>query len=484
MVISTRDLDRSDRPKGGRRISRVTPLSLDDVAGRTYDVLVVGAGPSGSSCAYWLADAGWDVLVVDKKTLPREKTCGDGLTPRAVRQLADLGLEAKVAAAGHRYGGLRAVGFGRTMELNWPSHPKFPSYGYTITRFDLDALVAEHAAGAGATVLFGTEATPFEAMPPVREGRLSSVSGATLTQSSTGESVNVRARYVVIADGANSRFGRSLGAARRRDWPMGMALRGYWTSDRHDDPFIESHIDIRDRSGAMVPGYGWIFPLGDGRVNVGVGLLSTDRTWKGVNTTRLMDAFTDQVGESWGLSASTCLGPATGGKLPMGLSVGPHVGDNVVVTGDAAGGINPFNGEGIAYGYETGRLAAVSVGGALRDGGDDALNDYETQLESAYADYYKVARAFVRLISEPRVMQACVGVGMRSDWLMSKLLAIMANLMRPDDLGAAELAYRAINAVARRVPDDLLDQVLSAIAANEHHDDGAVETSSVAEIVR
>jgi geranylgeranyl reductase family protein len=441
----------------------VPDASLADVAAGTHDVVVIGAGPSGSSCAYWLADAGWDVVVLEKKRLPREKTCGDGLTPRAVGQLADMGLEDAVAAAGHRYDGLRAVGFGKSMELTWPSHPTFPSYGYTITRFDLDALVASHASSRGATVVYGAEVTePYEPVPPVRDAALASASGVVALDGANGAPVVVRARYVVIADGANSRLGRALGASRRREWPMGMALRGYWTSPRHDDRFIESHIDIRDAAGNVVPGYGWVFPLGDGRVNVGVGLLSTDRSWKGVNTTKLMDAFLGQLDPSWGVTEATCLGPATGGKLPMGLSVGPHAGENVVVTGDAAGSINPFNGEGIAYGYETGRLAATAVAAALLGGDARGLDSYHEQLASMYGEYFKVARGFVRLISDPSVMQACVGVGMRSEWLMSKLLAIMANLLRPDNLGAAELGYRAISALARSVPDQVLESMLSS----------------------
>jgi menaquinone-9 beta-reductase len=428
-----------------------------------HDVVVIDAGPRGSSCAYWLADAGWDVVVLEKKRLPREKTCGDGLTPRAVRQLADMGLEDDVAAAGHRYDGLRAVGFGREMELAWPAHPSFPSYGYTITRFDLDALVASHASKHGATVVYGAEvAEPHEFVPAIREGTLGSVSGVVVVDGATGVREVVRARYVVVADGANSRLGRALGASRRREWPMGMALRGYWTSPRHDERFIESHIDIRDAEGNVVPGYGWVFPLGDGRVNVGVGLLSTDRTWKGVNTTKLMQAFLDQLAPSWEVTDATCLGPATGGKLPMGLSVGPHAGENVVVTGDAAGSINPFNGEGIAYGYETGRLAATAVATALQRGDPRGLESYDVQLADMYGEYFKVARGFVRLISDPSVMQACVGVGMRSEWLMSKLLAIMANLLRPDDLGAAELGYRVIRSLARSVPDAALESMLAS----------------------
>ena len=186
---------------------------------------------------------------------------------------------------------------------------------------------------------------------------------------------------MVVADGSNSRIGRMLGTSRRRDLPMGMALRGYYTSERHDDPFIESHLDIRDAEGNVVPGYGWIFPMGDGRVNVGVGLLSTDQRWKGINTSQLMDAFVGYAPESWGLSPETSLGPPTGGKLPMGLSVGPRAGANVLIAGDAGGVINPFNGEGIAYGYETGRLAAAALGHALTGEGAEALADYERELD-------------------------------------------------------------------------------------------------------
>ena len=447
------------RGSGARKRSPATD------ADHVHDVLVVGAGPGGSSCAYWLADAGWDVAVVEKKRFPREKTCGDGLTPRAVRQLADMGLEPALAGA-HRYVGLRSVGFGRSLEMRWPQHPAFPSYGYTVTRHDLDGLVAERAAKAGATVWQGVEAVaplldrpvadpagPERPVPADRAAALPICHGAVVADRATGTTREVRARYVVVADGSNSRFGRSLGASRRRDYPLGMALRGYFRSERHDDAFIESHLDIRDESGEVVPGYGWIFPLGDGRVNVGVGLLSSDQRWRGVNTTRLMDAFVRWAPRSWGIAPETSCGPPTGGKLPMGLAVSPHAGPNTVLVGDAGGSINPFNGEGIAYGYETGRLAAWALGEALAGGGHDAVADYGERLVHAYSDYFRVARAFVRLISNPRTMRACVSLGMRSEVLMTELLTIMANLMRPDTLGAAELAYRAMTVIAEHLPD-------------------------------
>jgi geranylgeranyl reductase family protein len=419
-----------------------------------HDVLVIGGGPSGSACAYWLADAGWDVVVVEKKHFPREKTCGDGLTPRSVRQLADMGLEGALTGA-HRFDGLRSCAYGMTMDLPWPAHPAFPPYGYVITRHDLDQLVAERAAKAGATVWEGAEA-----VEPLLEGgggggdgegTLPRCVGAVVGDRDGDRRVEIRARYVVVADGANSRFGRSLGTSRDRSYPMGMALRGYYRSPRHDDTFIESHLDIRDGSGKVVPGYGWIFPLGDGRVNVGVGLLSVEGRWKGVNTSHLMDTFVGSAPGYWELSPGASCGAPTGGKLPMGLSVAPRTGPTTLVVGDASGAINPFNGEGIAYGYETGRLAAACLGRALSGEGTAAVAGYQAQLEDAYGLYYRVARDFVRMISNPDVMRACVQTGMHSKSIMGWLLRIMANLLRPDEVGPAEAAYRTMAAIARSV---------------------------------
>ena len=429
-----------------------------------HDVVVVGAGPSGSACAYWLADAGWDVAVIEKKRFPRDKTCGDGLTPRAVRQLADMGLEGALAGS-HRHTGLRSYGWGLVLEMPWPDHPDFPPYGYTITRHDLDGIVVERAQKAGAVVHQHTEvlaplladgASPLEAAAGAAPGVSASLpecSGVTVRDVASGETRDVLGRYVVVADGSNSRVGRALGTERRRGYPLGMALRGYYRSERHDDPCIESHLDVRDPSGEPIPGYGWIFPLGDGRVNVGVGLLSTEQRWKGVNTSRLMEAFVAGAPKSWGLSEQTSCGPPTGGKLPMGFAVGPRTGPNTIVVGDASGAINPFNGEGIAYGYETGRLAAASLSEALAGDGPAAISHYEERLTAGYGDYYRVGRAFVRLISNPTAMHWCVALGMRSETCMKELLRMMANLMRPGAPGAAEIGYDALLRIAELMPE-------------------------------
>ncbi|MFN2504940.1 MAG: geranylgeranyl reductase family protein [Acidimicrobiales bacterium] len=409
---------------------------------------MVGGGPAGASCGHWLAEAGHDVLVLEKKRYPRVKTCGDGLTPRAVRQLEDMGL-AGALTGHHRFDGLRSVAFGKTLELQWPEMPGFPRHGYVITRHDLDQLVAERAEKSGAVLWQGSEAVA----PVVEDGE---VRGAVVRRKGAdgeADAVEVRARHVVVADGANSRFGRALGTTRNRAYPLGMAIRGYYQSPRHDEPWIESHLDIRDRSGNVLPGYGWIFPLGDGRVNVGVGLLSTFRDWKDINTSHLMEAFSHHAPASWDIRPETSCGPPVGGKLPMGLSVGPRAGPGWLVAGDAGGAINPFNGEGIAYAYETGRYAAEAVHQALATGdAPGALAAYEERLQREYALYFKVARAFVKIIGRPLLMRALVDTGMRSRTLMEWVLRIMANLLRPDELGPAEAAYKALAALARLAP--------------------------------
>jgi geranylgeranyl reductase family protein len=409
----------------------------------SWDVLVVGGGPAGAAAAYWLADAGHRVLVVEKKRFPREKTCGDGLTPRAVRQLHDMGL-AEPLSHSLRFDGLRSIAHGVTLELEWPEHPDYPAYGYVIRRRELDQMVAERAVDVGATLWSSTEATA----PLVEDGL---VTGALLRRDGVTEAV--RAKYLVIADGANSRFGRALGTARDRDYPLGMAIRGYFTSPYHDEPWIESHLDLRDREGNHLPGYGWIFPVGDGTVNVGVGLLSTFSGWKSVNTSTLMDAFVATAPERWGISPETSCGAPTGGKLPTGGSVMPNIGPTWLVVGDAAGSVNPFNGEGISLAYETGRIAARAVSAALTTGDGLALTGYPAELEATYALYWKVARVFVRAIGNPAVMRELTRVGMQSRPLMEWVLRIMANLLRPDELGPAEAAYKLVAGIVAVAPE-------------------------------
>ena len=422
----------------------------DDGPGTTperTDVLVVGGGPAGAATSYWLAKAGHHVTCVERKTFPRDKTCGDGLTPRAVKQLTDMGLYDALTPY-HRYTGLRAVAHGVTLELQWPKHPIYPDHGFVVRRRDLDQLVFAHAADAGAHCHQGTEA-----VTPLLTNGL--VTGAVVKQKATGTTREIRARYVVVADGANSRFGRALGTARNRDFPQGMAIRTYYESPLHDDPWIESALDVRDRNGNSLPGYGWIFPVGNGTINVGIGLLSTFRDWRSVNTSHLMAEWAATAPAYWGIDPDNPVAPPTGGRIPMAGSVNPKVGPTWAVVGDAAGSVNPFNGEGIDYAYETGRLVADLLDESLRSGDGMALQRYPHLLEEEYGLYFKVARLFAKVIGQPALMRELTRVGIRSRSLMDWVLRIMANLLQPDEIGPAEAAYKAAAAIVKRVPDPL-----------------------------
>ncbi len=278
------------------------------------------------------------------------------------------------------------------------------------------------------------------------------VVGATI-QRKDGGPVDVEARYVVVADGANSRFGRSLGTSRNRSYPQGMAIRTYYESPLHAEPWIESALDVRDRAGNSLPGYGWIFPVGNGTINVGIGLLSTFRDFKTVNTSHLMREWAHTLPSYWEIDPDSPTAAPTGGRLPMGGSVGPKVGPTWIVVGDAAGSINPFNGEGIDYAYETGHMAAGLLDECLVTGSGQPLWRYPDMLDAEYGLYFKVARLFVKLIGRPALMRELTRVGMQSRTLMEWVLRIMANLLRPDEIGPAEIVYRTAAALARVVPE-------------------------------
>ncbi|MDH3729608.1 MAG: geranylgeranyl reductase family protein [Acidimicrobiia bacterium] len=404
-------------------------------------VLVVGGGPGGSAAAHWLARDGHDVLVVDRKQFPRDKTCGDGLTPRSIYQLQEMGFDFS-AEDFHRIVGLRAYAGELKIEMPWPEHTKYPNWGGVIRRAALDEQVALLAEKQGAVFRHNTEATPV-----LVDGQPIAVD---LTQG--GERERLYPDYVVVADGSLSRFGRALGTWRDRSYPFGLAARGYYATPNSQDAYLESHLGMPDHQGRSVAGYGWLFPLGDGTVNIGVGVLSTFKGWKDVNTNVLMELLLENLPEYWGVSAADEVGPSRGGKLPMSMSVGPKVGRNWLLVGDAAGAVNAFTGEGIEYAYETGRIAARHISEAIASGDPSRLASYSQELEDTYASYNLVARRFMRLIGRPSTMRRLTRAGLRVRPAMEAVLKVMANLLDPDDPGFAERSFAFIERVAEVSP--------------------------------
>ena len=407
------------------------------------DVLVVGGGPGGAAAAYWMAQRGLSVLVAEKKEYPREKACGDGLTPRAIKQLVDMGFD---FAGHHRIVGLRAYAGDTRLEMPWPEHSIYPNWGAVVRRSDLDMQVAALAEKQGAVVATGTEAVPV-----VTAGDLGEV-----ILKRNGYEERITPKMVVIADGSLSRFGRKLGMERRKDYPYGLAVRGYWQSPNSQDPYLESQLDIRDREGRAMPGYGWVFPLGDGEINIGAGAISSFKGWKDFNTSRLIDAYVEQLPDYWGLTDASLVRQPIGGKLPMALSVGPRFGRNWVAVGDSIGAVNPFNGEGIDYAYETSRLAAGYVADAIATGNPAVLQGYSQSLDDIYADYQRVARRFAIVIGHPAVIRRLTHIGMRSRPLMEWALKVMANLLEPEERGLTERIYGSIERIVKITPDPLL----------------------------
>ncbi|MEV0425246.1 geranylgeranyl reductase family protein [Micromonospora sp. NPDC049836] len=414
------------------------------------DVIVVGAGPGGSATAYHLARHGVRVLLLEKTEFPREKVCGDGLTPRAVRQLIRMGVDTSPEAGWLQNKGLRVIGGGIRLELDWPDLASFPNYGLVRTRLDFDDLLAQRAVAAGAKLR-----TSVNVLGPVLDAD-DRVIGVQAEVGPDNEPATFHAPLVVAADGVSGRFPLALGLAKREDRPIGVAVRRYYRSPaKHDDDYLESWLELRAKgSDALLPGYGWIFGLGDGRVNVGLGVLNSSAAFGKTNYRRLLTDWLANTPEDWGMTDETnAEGPILGAALPMGFNRVPHYTRGVLLVGDSGGMVNPFNGEGIAYAMESGELAAeVAVQALARPAGADrerALLAYPQELKARFGGYYRLGGIFVKLIGRPEIMRLATKHGMPHPMLMRFVLKLLANLTDPRGGDAMD---RVINAMTKVAP--------------------------------
>ncbi|HEX4830746.1 MAG TPA: geranylgeranyl reductase family protein [Trebonia sp.] len=420
------------------------------------DVIVVGAGPSGATTAYYLAQAGVNVLLLEKARFPREKVCGDGLTPRAVKALVAMGVDTSPEAGWLRNRGLRVIGAGQRLELDWPDLGAFPGYGLVRPRADFDEILARRAQAAGAKLLEEVTVTG-----PVLDDRTGQIVGVTAKAGPTADAGQdagdgtrtYRARTVVAADGNSSRLSIAMGLHKRDDRPIGVAVRTYYRSPRHEDDYLESWLDLWDGD-KLLPGYGWIFGMGDGTSNVGLGLLNTSKAFGNTDYRELLRRWLRGMPEEWGFTEENRTEPVRGAALPMGFNRTPAYYKGLLLAGDAAGMVNPFNGEGIAYAMECGEILARVISQALArptaQQRERVLASYPEALRDAYGGYYALGRLFVQLIGRPDLMRYATKRGMSRPALMRFALKLLANLSEPRGGDASD---RVISALTRLAPN-------------------------------
>jgi geranylgeranyl reductase family protein len=376
------------------------------------DIAVIGGGPAGAATAIQAARSGADVVVFEKGPYGRDKVCGDGLTPRAVGALNELKIE---MADAHPIRGLRMIAGSKVRELDWPVTDRFPSHGAVWPRRRLDAALIDAATAAGADVRFETEALP------ILDG------GRVVGVESGGE--RIHAGMTVLATGAPGRAARMVGADRVRDETFGLAIRTYAETPRHTDEHLEAMLSLKDEHGTAVPGYGWMFPAGDGTVNIGVGALSTMKGFKSLNLNTLIDMYRGVVADDWQLGPN--LERPRAWRLPM--SAQRRHGPGWVAVGDAAGLVNPMNGEGIDYGLESGMLAAD----LFVDDPATAPDRYDVLVGEKFDTFLRTGRRFSFLIGHPWILKTGLRLSVSTDAIANITLQVMGNLVDNETPGVA-----------------------------------------------
>jgi menaquinone-9 beta-reductase len=390
-----------------------------------------------------LAAAGHDVTVLERLETPSLLARGDLLVPGAVWELGELGIDVAGSAA-HTVLGSRLWHGDRSVAVRWPQSPGHHDSGVVWNRTDLDQRLRERATAAGADVRLGAVATT----PIVERGF---VRGATV-QLSDGSTQEIGCRFLVVADGANSRFGRVLGTNRLREWPYAVSCSTYVTSQRTSESWVETNLGILDARGHPVTGHGWVHPVGDGTLNVGVTILSSYRDVLGVNVVKLLDSFCATAAARWQFDPEERLVEPLRWRTPLGGSISPKMGPTFLVTGDAAGMANPFNSHGMRSAFATARIAADVLDEALTVGNSTTLQQYPARLDTSLGQYYKVARLTARFLGRPLLLRSALAAGFRSEAIMGAALRIGTNELREIDRGGAERLYRLAAVVAKFAP--------------------------------
>ncbi len=382
------------------------------------DVLVVGAGPSGSACAQLLARGGLKVVLADQHAFPRDKVCGDGLIPDAHAALKRLGVwdEVMQQAQPARHVGCVGPRGGRV---------DVPGALAVLPRRILDDILCRAAQRAGALLV-----APVRFEAPVEHG--GRVVGARLR---AGDATHeVRATWVVLATGAVPQALLSAGMCDRRT-PSGVALRGYVKNDAMVGRITALEVVWHK---ALRPGYGWIFPCRDGVFNIGVGVVNSHEPG------RAMDANLHQVFESFCtfyaparelMGGGTLQGEMKGAPLRCTLEGARFSRPGLLVTGEAAGSTYSFTGEGIGKAMETGMLAAEALLQGAREHRDEAAvrAGYEARLAELKPRFALYERAN-RVNAHPWLADLLIWRAKKSERLLRRMSGVLNETSNPGNL--------------------------------------------------
>ena len=398
-------------------------MGVQNGAEERVDIAIIGGGPAGAAAAIQAARRGARVVVFEKGPHGRDKVCGDGLTPRAVGALRELDID---MADAHRIRGLRMIAGATTRELDWPTTDRFPNHGAVWPRRRLDAALIDAAAAAGADIRFETQALPM-----IEGDRVLGVKArpATDDRVATGASTKIRADLTIVAAGPPGQVARMLGATRVEGETFGLAIRTYAETPRHGDEHLEAMLSLTDEHGTAVPGYGWMFPAGDGTVNIGVGALSTMKGFKKLNLNTMIESYRRVVEPDWELGPN--LERPRAWRLPM--STQKRVGPGWLAIGDAAGLVNPMNGEGIDYGLESGMLAAD----LFIDDPANVSARYDVEVGERFDAFLRTGRRFSFLIGHPWILKTGLRLSVSTESIANITLAVMGNLVDNETPGAA-----------------------------------------------
>lgn len=392
------------------------------------EVLVLGAGPAGSACAQTLAQQGWDVVLVDQHDFPRDKVCGDGLIPDAHRALQRLGVAEEVRSRAHPVPHVRCFS---------PSgrHVDVPGELAVLPRRELDHILVRAAQRAGAALY-----TPWRLASLIRDG--DRVVGARLV--GKGGTASVHAGHVVLATGASAQPLQASGLCTRRS-PSAMALRGYVYHPSLQPSMPHLQVVWHRR---LAPGYGWIFPCGQGRFNIGVGIIDSHHHRHGrkreVNLRQVLDDFMALHPSARVLAQEgQWLGPPKGAPLRSSLAGAVVAAPGVLVTGEAAGSTYAFTGEGIGKALETGILAAQALHMARTERWDEPAlaAHYRAQLAVLQPkfDLYEKGN---RINYHPWLTQLLIWRASRSPRLQQRMASVLEERATPAHLITARGLYR------------------------------------------